>query len=112
MSLQEIEPVELHRILESGSPVTVLDVRQLEEHLLVALPGSTLIPLMELPERLLELSKLLGDPKIPAVCYCRVGQRSELAVSFLHSQGFLHIRNLRGGINAFAKEIDCGLAPY
>ena len=46
--IHQIQPPEVKRLLDSGAPVLLLDVRQPDEHAFCALPGSVLIPLGEL----------------------------------------------------------------
>lgn len=110
-AIEEIEPTRLHALLTSNASVLLLDVRQIEEHERVALPDSHLIPLMELPQRWEEVLPKIKSSETTVV-YCRVGGRSALAVEFLQSMGLTGIKNLRGGINAYALEADTSLDPY
>lgn len=114
MSVQELSPLELKAILDSGSRVLLIDVREPEEHELVKIPGSQLIPLMEIENKFEELKKLCEENKEgEIVFYCRAGSRSDMAIQYLQSMGFgQHLKNLRGGINAYAKEADSSLEPY
>lgn len=106
LSVPEIEPEELKRRLEGGDDLTVLDVREPYERDICRLPGS-FIPLRELPRRLREL-----DPSREIVAYCKVGARSAQAVELLRSAGFRRVRNLAGGINAWAERVDPSLPRY
>lgn len=72
----------------------ILDVREVFEHQSQKIPGSTLIPLGDLPQRLSELEKYRGKE---IIVYCRSGSRSMSACKFLQSQGFNAV-NLSGGI--------------
>ena len=116
-AVAEIEPLELQHLLDLddlGSAkqcLALIDVREPEEHSLVKLSGSTLIPLMDLESELdflLEVSR--SNEKL--VVYCRSGQRSALAVRWLMANGVANAFNLRGGINAYATEVDNSLEPY
>ena len=109
----EIEPTELSRALASvvDAPILV-DVREPEEHELCSIKPSILIPLMQLPDRLAEIRKLSGEGTREIVVYCRSGQRSALAIQFLFTQSVENLRNLRGGINAYAREADPTITPY
>jgi phage shock protein E len=89
---QNIGPEELQDRMESGSPFFLLDVRTPQENAAAAIDNSYLIPLQELGYRLNELPR---DKEI--VVYCRVGNRSAYACSFLASRGF-NVKNLEGGI--------------
>lgn len=112
MPIKEIEPLEVRRLLDAKSDIVLLDVRQPDEHELVRIEGSTLIPLMELQTRLAEVKELIAHNPQHFVVYCRSGGRSGKAVEFLHSNGIPTALNLRGGINAYAKEADNTLTPY
>lgn len=73
----------------------LLDVREPDEFEEVRMPGATLIPLGELPQRMGELPK--GKT---IVCQCAVGGRSARATEMLRSRGFDAV-NLAGGIRAW-----------
>ena len=75
---------------------TLLDVRQAFEYQEAHLPGATLIPLPTLPDLLGSL-----DPGKPTIVYCAAGGRSRMAAQFLAHQGFRHVFNLVGGIQAW-----------
>jgi rhodanese-related sulfurtransferase len=102
-------PQELAVKLQSGNPPRLLDVREPEEHEIVALPGSTLIPLGELPERAGEIEEWRGNE---VVVYCHHGIRSAQAVALLRAEGFTNIHNLAGGIAHWTDEIDPTLPRY
>jgi rhodanese-related sulfurtransferase len=108
MSLQ-ISPRELMEKLRSAKPPRLLDVREPEEHQMVALPGSTLIPLGALPWRLEEIEDW-KDEEI--VVYCHHGIRSLHAIGQLRSSGFRKLHNLAGGIDRWTMEVDPTLPRY
>jgi rhodanese-related sulfurtransferase len=87
-----IKPEELQGRLEGGSNFLLLDVRTPEENKTDSIANSHLIPLQQLSDRLNELPR---DQEI--VVYCRVGNRSAYACSFLASRGY-NVKNLEGGI--------------
>lgn len=103
----EIGPKALAAELENGSPIFLLDVRELAETQISNLENSHLIPLMELPSRTQEL-----DPEANIVVYCRSGGRSDQAMRFLREAGFKRVRNLLGGINDWARKVDPDLPIY
>ena len=78
------------------SAFSLLDVRQPSEYEKEHLPAALLIPLRELPARLMEL-----DKDKPVIVYCAVGGRSKAAAQFLAGKGFVEVYNLIGGINAW-----------
>ncbi|NNC87586.1 MAG: molybdopterin-synthase adenylyltransferase MoeB [Akkermansiaceae bacterium] len=99
-ALDEIAVADLQAILEADFEGVLLDVRQPEEHAAVRLPGSTLLPLGELPAR---LDSLPAD--VPYLVYCKSGQRSASAVALLREAGFSDVRNVRGGITSWIREL-------
>jgi len=77
--------------------VLMLDVRQPEEWEEIHIPGATLIPLGELPQRLGELPK---DQEI--VVYCRSGNRSQSGAEILAKNGFSGVTSMAGGITEWS----------
>ncbi len=96
--INEIQPDALKARLAANENLVLLDVRQPEEHAAKNIPNSLLIPLGELPARLVELEQL-KDKEI--IVYCRSGNRSGQACMFLEMQGFANPVNLRGGMLAW-----------
>jgi adenylyltransferase/sulfurtransferase len=91
----------------AGEPLFLLDVREPEEYQICFIPGATLIPLKQLPERLIEID---GSREI--VAYCRTGKRSAQAVELLRKAGYTSAKNLAGGIHAWADEVDPSVPKY
>jgi molybdopterin/thiamine biosynthesis adenylyltransferase/rhodanese-related sulfurtransferase len=106
VSMPEMTVKELKRRLDAGDDVAVLDVREPHEFEICNL-GGVLIPLGELPARMQEL-----DPTREIVVHCHHGGRSARAVEFLEDAGFEKVWNLKGGIAAWANEIDPNLPKY
>ncbi len=71
----------------------ILDVRQPEEWQQFHIPGATLIPLGELPNRLNEVPK---NKEIVVVC--RTGHRSAQGRDILLNAGFPWVTSMAGGI--------------
>jgi molybdopterin/thiamine biosynthesis adenylyltransferase/rhodanese-related sulfurtransferase/molybdopterin converting factor small subunit len=109
-SEQEITVEDLKKAQERREPLFVLDVREPQEFQICRIPGSTLIPLGELPNRLAELPSGAGAP--PIVVHCKMGGRSAKAVKLLRERGFTEARNLSGGILAWIDRIDPALPKY
>jgi adenylyltransferase/sulfurtransferase len=103
----EITPVELKRRLDAGDDLFILDVREPNEYQINRIPGSTLIPLGELPRRYQEL-----DPDQEIVAQCKMGARSMKAVEYLRSVGFTKVKNLRGGILEWIDKVDPSQPKY
>jgi len=104
----EIEPRDLAARLEAGEDLLLLDVRDPVEALISKIPGGLQIPYETLAESLEQLGR--NDREI--VVYCRTGVRSAWAQRMLMNAGFHRVRNLRGGINAWAREVDPTLPQY
>ncbi|HJW94209.1 MAG TPA: molybdopterin-synthase adenylyltransferase MoeB [Thermoanaerobaculia bacterium] len=98
MNELDITPDQLAEILET---VTLLDVREPYEWEVSRLEGAIHIPLQQLPRRLAEVPR---DKEI--IVYCRVGGRSAHAQHYMLQQGFERVRNLVGGLMAWAKQRD------
>ena len=92
--------------LDRGEEIFLLDVREPHEYEIANL-GGHLIPLNDLPRRVHEL-----DSSRDIVVYCHSGVRSGQAVQFLKTLGFRKVKNLSGGIDAWAEEIDPEMARY
>jgi adenylyltransferase/sulfurtransferase len=101
MNPNVISATELQKELRTGKQLFLLDVRTNEEVALSKLPNSKHIPLAELPMRTAELSK-----SEDIVVYCKSGGRSMRAMQFLNEHGFDKVRNLTGGITAWAQDVD------
>jgi adenylyltransferase/sulfurtransferase len=98
---------ELKSRLDRREPIFILDVRNPEEYQICRLPGSTLLPLPELSQRFAEL-----DKEREMVVHCKSGMRSAKAIQFLRQQGFRKLKNLKGGILAWADRIDRSMPKY
>jgi molybdopterin/thiamine biosynthesis adenylyltransferase/rhodanese-related sulfurtransferase len=105
--IPEITPGELAGKLRRGEPVCLLDVREEVEGQISRLPGAKVIPLGQLPARLAEI-----DRDSAWVVFCRSGARSARALAVLQKAGFLQVKSLHGGINAWAKEIEPKMYIY
>jgi molybdopterin/thiamine biosynthesis adenylyltransferase/rhodanese-related sulfurtransferase len=103
----EITVEELDRRLKKGDKVFILDVRNLEEYQICKIAGSTLLPLPSLPQRVGEL-----DKSREMVVHCKSGMRSAKAIQFLRQHGFTKLKNLKGGIMAWADKIEPEMPRY
>jgi len=103
----DITSTELNERLQRGDRIFVLDVREPQEYQINKIPGSTLIPLGELPQRYAEL-----DPSVEIVAQCKSGVRSARAADFLRQKGFSRVRNLKGGILDWIDKVDPSQPKY
>ena len=107
--MKQLSPLELQQWLADASRAAplLLDVREPHEYALCHIADSRLIPLNELPARSDELDR---DAEIVAICHH--GMRSFRAGSFLEQAGFARVYNLQGGVDAWAHDVDPGMARY
>jgi rhodanese-related sulfurtransferase/rubrerythrin len=96
---------EVRAYMEEHKPeeYTLLDVRQPEEYTEGHLPGSVLIPVGQLHQRLDEL-----DRSKPAIVYCRSGLRAANGTGVLLNAGFEDVRNMEGGFMAWEGNVATG----
>ena len=106
--MRELTPSECKAHIESSAhrPL-LLDVREPWEYRIAALEGSTLIPMREIPAATDSL-----DPDQEIIVICHHGIRSRHVAHYLESRGFARVINLRGGVDAWARELDTRLPTY
>jgi adenylyltransferase/sulfurtransferase len=97
---------ELKQRQDAGEDVFVLDVREPYEYQIANI-GAKLIPQNDVPKRLDEI-----DRGREIVVHCRSGQRSQRIAEYLAQQGYGNVKNLAGGILAWADEIDPKMQKY
>jgi adenylyltransferase/sulfurtransferase len=103
----DITAKELSDLLQSGEKIRLIDVREPHEQEISNLQGSELIPLGQFAARMSEM-----DSAEDIVLFCKAGTRSTRALEILASAGFEKAKNLKGGINAWAIDIDQSLPIY
>jgi rhodanese-related sulfurtransferase len=107
MSL-EITPQELAARAAGSPALTLLDCREFREVAQCKIRGSVHIPMGDLARRVDEL-----DPDAETVVYCHHGARSLSVAEWLSKQaGFVNVRSLRGGIDAWSREVDPTVPRY
>jgi adenylyltransferase/sulfurtransferase len=121
--VQEITVAELKARLDAGEDVLILDVRNPQEWAISALDGSLRIPKPQIeaamndvlagrkPREATILAQIPTDREI--VVQCRSGARSADSIKFLRQVGYKNqLLNLKGGILAWAREIDPTMPTY
>jgi len=98
---------ELKTEIDAGRELLLLDVREPDELEISRLAEVIAIPMGEVPARMSEL-----DRDADIVVVCRSGGRSAQIVNYLQAAGFPKVRNLDGGMNAWATQIDPSLPVY
>lgn len=106
MALPEITVEQLAELRSSGTPHTLIDVREPHEYDLCNL-GGILIPLGQIPTRYSEVPR---EGRV--VVHCRSGARSGKAVEYLQSLGYTNLENLAGGILAWSDRVDPSVPKY
>jgi rhodanese-related sulfurtransferase len=106
--LAEITVAELKSQLERGEDIQLIDVREPLEYKICHLAGSLLIPMGEIPK---SQDRIAGGK--PVVVICHHGFRSAQAIQYLsHRFGYQNLLNLKGGIHAWAQQVDPNMAQY
>ncbi len=103
----EIGAKELAERLRNGERIRLIDVREPHELEISRIPGAQNIPLGDFASRMSEL-----DSSEEIVLFCKSGTRSARALELLLSAGFRRVKHLKGGINAWAREVDPSLPVY
>jgi adenylyltransferase/sulfurtransferase len=98
---------ELKAKLDRGERIELVDVRRADELAVAKLAYTKWIPIVELQDRIGELSK---DSE--TIVYCHSGVRSTRATKMLRDAGFANVKNLEGGIDAWSDEIDASVPKY
>jgi rhodanese-related sulfurtransferase len=96
--VQEVSGGDLAEAIRDAS--VLIDVREADEFLAGHIPGA-----VHMSRGLLEF-KLSANPDLaardlPIVLYCKSGGRAALAACVLHDMGYLHVRSIAGGIDAW-----------
>ena len=105
--MKEINVTELAELQASSTDFQLIDVREPNEVEICEI-GGELIPMNSVPQNVEKFSK---DKKV--VVHCRSGKRSGDVILWLEkNHGFENLYNLKGGILAYADEIDPGLSKY
>ena len=105
--MKEITVQELKSLKESGEEYQLIDVREPDEYETCNL-GGLLLPMGDVLDN---SEKIAKDKKV--IIHCRSGKRSASVITVLESQlGLKNLYNLKGGIMAWAQEIDPSLPLY
>jgi sulfur-carrier protein adenylyltransferase/sulfurtransferase len=104
----EVTVQEMKRALDDPSlGIKVVDVREPFEYEIARVEGVPLLPMSQIQRRFTEL-----DPNSQYYLLCKVGARSFECVEFLREQGFKYVKNVKGGTDAWAREIDPKMPRY
>jgi adenylyltransferase/sulfurtransferase len=99
---RDITPLEVSRRLAAGENLVLIDVREPVEWNIGHIEGATHIPMAQVPQRLSEIPK-----ESEVVVICRSGGRSaHIQQHLLGSGGYTRVKNLVGGMQRWAREVD------
>jgi rhodanese-related sulfurtransferase len=90
-----------------GGDVVLVDVREPWEIETASLVGAKLIPMGDIPTRVQEL-----DPDAHILVLCHHGRRSLQVTSWMREQGYAKTQSVRGGIDAWSKQVDSKVPVY
>ena len=92
---------ELHKRMETGEALNLVDVREPSENAEFNI-GGVLHPLGRIMS--MDVDDLEGMKDQEVILYCRSGNRSGQATLMLESMGFTKVRNLTGGMLAWREK--------
>jgi rhodanese-related sulfurtransferase len=104
----EITPEEVKRKLDGAEPFTLLDVREPWEFETARIEGAKLMPMGDVPSR----AHQELDPDEQLVVVCHHGVRSMNVTVWLRQQGFEKVQSMRGGIDAWSRQVDGKVPAY
>ena len=108
MTDYEISTADVRQKLDRCETFTLLDVREPWENQAASIAGSKLMPMGEVPMR----AHQELDPDEPIIVFCHHGVRSLNVVNWLRQQGFENAQSMRGGIDAWSRQIDPKVPVY
>jgi len=102
-----ISPKELAEVLQHDKSLRIVDVRSREEFEAVHIEGSTLLSQDA-------MRQIMGDGSntMPLVVVDHQGKNGLDAAAYFMGHGLQNVRCLRGGIDAWAQEVDTGMRRY
>ncbi|OEJ99515.1 rhodanese-like domain-containing protein [Roseivirga misakiensis] len=105
--MKEVSVKELNELRNSGADFQLIDVREPNEFEIAEI-GGVLIPMNSVPQNVDKF-----DREKQVIVHCRSGKRSGDVIQWLETNhGFDNLYNLKGGILAWADEIDTSVQKY
>jgi sulfur-carrier protein adenylyltransferase/sulfurtransferase len=104
--MKEITVSELKKMKDEKAEFQLIDVREEHELEICVIDGEH-IPMGDVMDNLEKISK-----DKPVIIHCRSGARSGAICQALETNGYTNVYNLKGGIIAWANEIDPSLTKY
>ena len=103
----EKEPLQVKELLDGGTDMVLVDVREKWEFEYCRIPNSIHISVTDIPDN---ISKL--ETKKPLILVCHNGRRSRHIGEELIKKGFDNLINLKGGVDQWADDIDMSMPKY
>ena len=97
----------MNQRIQSGESPFILDVREEHEVVVAKIEGTSHIPMNQVMARLDEI-----DPDADIIVQCKTGGRSAKICTLLTEHNFQNVKNLKGGITAWARIIDPSVPLY
>ena len=104
----EITAEEVKAKIDAGEAFTLLDVREPWEFETSRIAGARLMPMGDVPAR----ANQELDPEDHVVVICHHGVRSMNVTAWLRQQGFEKAQSMRGGIDAWSRQVDARVPTY
>jgi rhodanese-related sulfurtransferase len=104
----EIAPEDVKQMSDHGESFTLVDVREPWELETAHIEGAKPIPMGDVPSR----AHQELDPDEHIVVYCHHGVRSLNVTNWLRQQGFEKAQSMRGGIDAWSRQVDGKVPLY
>jgi adenylyltransferase/sulfurtransferase len=101
----------MKKMIDNHEDFLLIDVREEPEWDICKIKGAKLIPLSQIMNRNIDILEDIEKDK-NIVLYCHTGARSSEALQILRDEGFKNLKNLVGGIDAWANEIDQEVTIY
>lgn len=106
-----VEAFAKHRNQQPQPSLQLIDVREPDEAAIAAVPGFALYPLSQFGQWSDRILTQL-DPHQETIVMCHHGVRSAQMCQWLIAQGFSHVKNLAGGIDAYSHRVDPSVPHY
>jgi rhodanese-related sulfurtransferase len=108
--ISQIDAPDLQQAIQSGRALALLDVREPWEFATAQIAGTTNIPMSSISGRVDEIRNMQGEGDLVVICHH--GTRSMYVAQFLATQGVDSLVNLRGGIDAWSRQVDASVPLY
>ncbi|MBT5017518.1 rhodanese-like domain-containing protein [Planctomicrobium sp.] len=105
----EVDVHHVKSLQDSGAEFLFIDCREEDEYETAKIPGTTLIPMSQMQDRVEELKEHQDQHTI---VHCHHGGRSMRVTQWLRGQEFTKVQNMAGGIDVWSQEIDESVPRY